>query len=131
MNAGFAKEEAILEAQRCLHCDCREIDHCKLRIYSGEYTADQKHFAGNDRRPVTKKFAHDIVYEPQKCIKCGICVRMTAKYNEKYGFTFIGRGFDVEIGVPFNETIESGLAETAKIVAKACPTGALSENKKI
>jgi NADPH-dependent glutamate synthase beta subunit-like oxidoreductase len=125
--AGFTKEEVILEAQRCLHCDCREIDNCKLRIYSGAYNADQKHFAGNDRRPVTKKFAHDIVYEPQKCIKCGICVRMTAKYNEKYGFTFIGRGFDVEIGVPFNESVESGLAETAKIVAKTCPTGALSD----
>jgi hypothetical protein len=125
--SGFTKEEAILEAQRCLHCDCRDIENCKLRFYSGEYHADQKHFAGNGRKSMTKNFAHDIVYEPQKCIKCGICVRMTAKYNEKYGFTFIGRGFDVEIGVPFNESIEAGLAETAKIVAKACPTGALSE----
>jgi len=86
---------------------------------------------GNERKPVTKHFAHDIVYEPQKCIKCGVCVRMTEKYNEKFGFTFIGRGFDVEIGVPFNESVESGLAETAKIVAEACPTGALSINKKI
>lgn len=129
--SGFSKEEAILEAQRCLHCDCREIETCKLRIYSDQYNANQRRFMGNERKPVTKHFAHDIVYEPQKCIKCGICVRMTEKYNEKFGFTFIGRGFDVEIGVPFNESVESGLAETAKIVAEACPTGALSINKKI
>jgi NADH dehydrogenase/NADH:ubiquinone oxidoreductase subunit G len=51
---------------------------------------------------------------------------MTSKYQEKYGFSFIGRGFDVVIGVPFNESVDAGLVETAEIVAKACPTGALS-----
>ena len=73
-----------------------------------------------------KHFTSSIVYEPLKCIKCGICVRMTSKYQEEYGFSYIGRGFDVVIGVPFNESVESGLAKTAEIVAKACPTGALS-----
>ena len=123
---GYTKEEALQEAKRCLHCDCRDIENCKLRDLSGLYDANQRRFAGNYRKAMTKNFAHRIVYEPLKCIKCGICVRMTAKYQEKFGFTFIGRGFDVVIGVPFNETLDSGLAETSEIVAKACPTGALS-----
>jgi len=116
----------MAEARRCMHCDCRDIDNCKLRVLSGRYNANQRRFAGNERKTMTKHFAHRIVYEPLKCIKCGICVRMTARYQEKYGFSFIGRGFDVVIGVPFNESVEAGLAETAEIVAKACPTGALS-----
>jgi ferredoxin len=128
---GFTKEEAMEEAKRCLHCDCREIENCKLRDLSGRYNADQRRFAGNDRKTMTKHFAHNIVYEPLKCIKCGICVRMTAKYQEKFGFSFIGRGFDVVIGVPFNESVEAGLAETAEKVAKACPTGALSVKDKL
>ncbi|NEW81228.1 MAG: NAD(P)-binding protein [Mariniphaga sp.] len=128
---GYTKEEAILEAKRCLHCDCRDIENCKLRVLSGRYDANQRRFAGNERKSMTKHFAHRIVYEPLKCIKCGICVRMTARYQEKYGFSFIGRGFDVVIGVPFNESVEAGLAETAEIVAKACPTGALSVNNKL
>jgi len=123
---GYTKEEAMAEAGRCLHCDCRDIENCKLRDFSGRLGANQRRFAGNERKAMTKFFAHHIVYEPLKCIKCGICVRMTAKYQEKYGFSFIGRGFDVVIGVPFNESVESGLAETSEIVAKACPTGALS-----
>ncbi len=123
---GYTREEAILEAKRCLHCDCRDIENCKLRDLSGRYGANQRRFAGNERKAMTKHFAHRIVYEPLKCIKCGICVRMTSKYQEKYGFSFIGRGFDVVVGVPFNESLEAGLAETAEIVAKACPTGALS-----
>jgi NADH dehydrogenase/NADH:ubiquinone oxidoreductase subunit G len=67
-----------------------------------------------------------VVYEPGKCIKCGICVRLTAQYREEFGLTFIGRGFDVKIGVPFNKDLKTGLAKTARLVAEACPTGALS-----
>ncbi|MCX6238614.1 MAG: 2Fe-2S iron-sulfur cluster-binding protein [Bacteroidia bacterium] len=128
---GYTKEEAIQEAKRCLHCDCRDIENCKLRDLSGKYDANQRRYAADSRKTMTKHFAHSIVYEPLKCIKCGICVRMTSKYQEKYGFSFIGRGFDVVIGVPFNESVETGLAETAEIVAKACPTGALSIKDKL
>ena len=126
ISTGYTRDEAIQEARRCLHCDCRDIDNCKLRDLSGRYSASQRRYAGNDRKAITKHFANSIVYEPLKCIKCGICVRMTSKYQEKFGFTYIGRGFDVVIDVPFNESVQAGLAETAEKVAKACPTGALS-----
>ena len=125
--SGFSKEEAIAEAKRCLHCDCRAIDDCKLRIYSDQYQADQKRFKTSERCNITKMMNHSsVIYEPQKCIKCGICVRLTEKYTEKFGFTYIGRGFDVEIGVPFNEELKEGLTATAVKVAKGCPTGAIS-----
>ncbi len=124
---GFSREKAILEAQRCMHCDCRKADHCVLRDLSGRYKASQKRFLHSSRLSVVKNIAQGaIVYEPLKCIKCGICVRMTAKYQETFGFTFIGRGFQVEVGVPFNEKMELALVNTMKEVAEACPTGALS-----
>jgi NADH dehydrogenase/NADH:ubiquinone oxidoreductase subunit G len=115
------------EASRCLHCDCRDMHTCKLRMHADSYAAVQRRFKTDDFAPVTKVFVHEVViYEPQKCIKCGICVRLTEKQKEKYGFTFIGRGFDVRIGIPFDETLESQLSETAIEIAKACPTGALA-----
>ena len=124
---GMTAKEVIAEAARCLHCECRKPETCLLRIYSNEYGADQKRFQGSDRKLVTKQFQHDtVIYEPQKCIKCGICVRITAKYQEEYGLTFIGRGFDVVIGVPFSGSIREGLTRTAEEVANACPTGALA-----
>jgi NADPH-dependent glutamate synthase beta subunit-like oxidoreductase/ferredoxin len=124
---GFTDEEVMQEAARCLHCDCRKLDNCKLRNYAELYAANQKHFAYDERKKIQKQIQHDLViYEPAKCIKCGICVRLTSKYKEKLGLAFIGRGFDVEIGVPFNEDIKHGLAETAVMVAEACPTGAIS-----
>jgi len=130
-NIGFVPEEAKKEAERCLHCDCRKMDNCKLRDFSEEYKANQRRFAFSDRRKITKHFNHDIViYEPQKCIKCGICVRLTEKYGEKIGFTFIGRGFDVVIGAPFNEELKDSLVITAQKVVEACPTGALAMKEK-
>ena len=52
-------------------------------------------------------------------------MRLTAKYQEDFGFTFIGRGFDVVVGVPFHETTAAGLRKVALEVADACPTGAI------
>jgi len=124
---GYGPTELKEEASRCLHCDCRDKHTCKLRIHSDRYAAVQRKFKTDDFAPVTKVSVHEaIIYEPQKCIKCGICVRLTALQKEKYGFTFIGRGFDVRIGIPFDETLETQLSETAIEIAKACPTGALA-----
>ena len=124
---GFTREAAIREAKRCMHCDCRNPESCVLRELSDRYNAAQKRFQSDERQNVLK-FIHreGIVYEPAKCIKCGICVRLTRQHQEEFGFTFIGRGFDVKVGVPFNESIQKGLEKTAVIVAKACPTGALA-----
>jgi ferredoxin len=123
---GFDVLLAQKEAARCLHCDCRKPDNCKLRSFAQEYSVSKKRFAYTDRKPVKKYFQQDVIIsEPGKCIKCGICVRITAKHQERFGFTFIGRGFDVLIGVPFDQDLETALEKTALLVADACPTGAL------
>jgi len=124
---GFTARQVMEEAARCLHCDCRDVHTCRLRIYSDRYRADQRRFKPEERQLCIKYDQHDsVIYEPSKCIKCGVCVRITEKYREPFGLTFIGRGFDVRIGVPFNETLQKGLQVAAREAAEACPTGALS-----
>ncbi len=124
---GFTPEEAMLEAGRCLHCDCRKPVSCKLRILSDEYQANRKRFSGPERKRLTKFIRHDLlVYEPEKCIKCGLCVEITAAYKEELGLTFIGRGFHVHIGVPLGNTLREGIARSAFFCVEGCPTGALS-----
>jgi len=124
---GFTREAAMQEAKRCMHCDCRNPETCVLRNLSDRYNAVQKRFQSDERQNVLKSIHREgIVYEQTKCIKCGICIRLTRQYQEEYGFTFIGRGFDVKVGIPFNKSIQKGLEKTAAIVAKACPTGALA-----
>ncbi len=125
---GFTPAEAILEAQRCMHCDCRKPVTCKLRIYADEYHAKRKRFAGGARKQLTKEFNHDlVVYEPEKCIRCGLCVEITQREGEGLGLAYIGRGFDVRIAVPFSGTMKEALLKTALACVEACPTGALAE----
>ncbi|MBA7483564.1 hypothetical protein ES707_19079 [subsurface metagenome] len=125
---GYGMDEVRAEASRCMHCDCRDIHTCKLRVFSQNHNADQQRFKRETRRPVSKVMIHEtVIYEPSKCINCGICVRLTEQNREKYGFTFIGRGFDVRIGIPFDEKLGKELSGLAEKTAMACPTGALSK----
>jgi len=124
--AGFAADEAFREASRCLHCDCRKKDACALRDHACEYDARPGAHKGERR-----DFAHDashpaVIYEPGKCISCGICVRITAAAKEPLGLTFIGRGFGVRVAVPFGRSLADGLQTAARECVAACPTGALA-----
>jgi len=124
---GFTEAEALKEASRCMNCDCRKPANCKLRILATEYQARQKRFAGPGRKLITKSFQHEfVVYEAEKCIKCGNCVEITRSSGELKGLTYVGRGFDVRINVPLGGSLKEALVKTGEKVIEACPTGALS-----
>jgi ferredoxin len=124
---GFTKEEAMQEAARCLHCDCRKLDNCKLRVCADIHDADRRRFSFGERNSAVKYYDHEsIIYEPEKCIKCGLCIEIAGKHKEETGLTNIGRGFTVKVSVPFNQSINKALTVAAKECAIACPTGAIS-----
>lgn len=126
-SGGYTKEEAVRESERCLHCDCRKPNTCRLRHYADHFQVQGRLYKSSERKTVIRNFQHDeVIYEPGKCIKCSICVRITANAKEDLGLTFIGRGFDVQVGIPFNESLENGLKKVAKQCVESCPTGALA-----
>lgn len=122
----FSIDQARAESLRCLHCDCRKHDACLLRQHAQTYGARQSRYKA-DRRPFVQQTQHpDVVYEPGKCIDCGICIQIASEAGEKLGLTFVGRGFDVRVAVPFGETLAEGLRMAAERCVAACPTGALA-----
>lgn len=123
---GFSDDEAKAESLRCLHCDCRKPEGCLLRQYAFAYEARQTRYK-SERRPFVQQTQHpEVIYEPGKCIDCGICVETASKAGESLGLTFVGRGFDVRVAVPFQATLAEGLREAAAQCVAACPTGALA-----
>jgi len=120
-------EEAAEQAARCLHCDCRASESCKLRKYAAAYGANPRRYKARTKRPFQLHTQHpEVIYEPGKCIDCGLCIEIAQAAGEPLGLTFVGRGFDVRIGVPFDRSLEEALKKVAAGVCRACPTGALT-----
>jgi ferredoxin len=124
--AGLNPGEAASEATRCLRCDCRSSGHCALQSYAELYSADASRFRQQRRK--FEQFAQPggVIFEPGKCILCGICVKLTETAGEPLGLTFIGRGFNVRVAAPFDRTIQDGLQKVAADCVHYCPTGALT-----
>jgi len=123
---GLRHEQARTEAERCLHCDCRKADRCQLREQAQAYQATVNRY-GSERPLFTQLTQHaDLIFEPGKCIKCGICLTLAREAAEPLGLSFIGRGFDVRVAPPFDESLADALTQAAKTCVERCPTGALA-----
>ena len=121
-----AARDAVAQAARCLHCDCRGLHTCKLRAYSDAYRAAPRHYKAKRRTFEQDRQHAEVIFEPGKCIDCGLCIAITQAGGESLGLTFIGRGFDVRVGVPLSGSLRDALTKTAARCIEACPTAALS-----
>ena len=118
------------EAGRCLHCDCRKRVSCGLRKWASDYGAEKKKYnttEGTDYRIIG---SGDILLEPGKCIRCGLCVAIAEKHGESIGLAFVGRGFEMEIQVPFDHDLDEGVRKSAAECVAACPTAAIAFRNK-
>ena len=67
-----------------------------------------------------------VVEEIKACTDCGLCVEITSRAGGPLGLTFVGRGFDVRIAVPFDRSLQEALGKVATQCVGACPTAALA-----
>jgi ferredoxin len=118
---GLFTLEAMVESKRCLRCDCGKADHCKLRTLTESNQARQQTYKGQ-RKPFIRQAGANLglVFEPGKCILCGLCVQVS-------GLAFAGRGFETRVAVPLSRMLEDTLTkDTARRCVEVCPTGAIA-----
>ena len=90
------------------------------------YGAHARRYHGQ-RRAAERVTTHpDIVFEPGKCILCGLCVQIAEQLREPLGLAQVGRGFDVRVAVPFDASLAEALKAAAGRCVEACPTSALA-----
>jgi formate dehydrogenase major subunit len=122
---GFTPETAARESRRCLGCGCGKAIPCGLRSYATQYGVDPTRFVGERRHFVRDSSHPDIIFEPGKCILCGVCVEVARQAGEELGMSFLGRGFEVAVASPFGRPMAEALKTSAKRAAEVCPTGAI------
>ena len=141
INFGFSEDEAVKEARRCVECGCMDYFECKLidiaRNYSvepGKYEEEISDNAAHHEaahHDAAHKVAHNehpfIHRNPDKCILCGLCVRICEELMGVSALGIVNRGFDAEVQPAFDSPLaESGCVSCGQCVA-VCPTGALGE----
>jgi formate dehydrogenase major subunit len=138
---GYTPEQAAAEAERCLECGCHDYFECKLIDYARRYDVAPSRLKGDyslmtdEGKPVDPGKYDDghpfIIRDSNKCILCGLCVRVCDEVMGVGALGLVQRGFDTVV----KPTLESPLAESGCIscgqCVSVCPTGALQERLSI
>jgi formate dehydrogenase major subunit len=131
VNLGLSEAEARREARRCLECGCLDFFECKLLEYANQYQVQPEKYTGHVHQRARQDDHPFIRRNPDKCILCGLCVRICEEVVGATALGLVGRGFDTVV----KPAMDGDLRDTDCICCgqcvHACPTGALSETMMI
>ncbi|MCL1880658.1 MAG: FAD-dependent oxidoreductase [Oscillospiraceae bacterium] len=127
----FGEEDAKKEASRCLKCGCdayRGRD-CRLIWYANLYGAvsGAKKYEGFINKHHIPVEDHDkIARNPEKCVLCGLCVRVCEEVEQLSVLGFYGRGFDTSVKPALGRNLKDTDCNSCGKCVEICPTGAMS-----
>ncbi len=124
-------DQLMEEAAACMHCDCRAKDNCCLRELSEELGARNPRIKLVSH-PIEKKIneRNKLIFENAKCIKCGLCIRISPDQTDSPSLCFTGRGSMSLVSEPLTVTFDDILKNGIDDVVNICPTGALGKIEK-
>ena len=128
---GYTEEQAEIEASRCLECGCHDYFECKLIDYANQYDVNPERLSG-DKNIIEFEDNHPfIVRDPNKCILCGLCVRVCDEVMGVGALGLVDRGFDTVVKPALEKDLaESGCISCGQCVS-VCPTGAIQERQSV
>ncbi|HYG57998.1 MAG TPA: 2Fe-2S iron-sulfur cluster-binding protein [Symbiobacteriaceae bacterium] len=113
----------------CFHCEA--AGNCALQTYAYDYGIQEGSYKGarrlvevDDRNPFFR-----LDYE--KCILCGICVRMCDEVMGYAAIDFKQRGFDTLVGTPYGVSLQETSCVFCGNCVQGCPVGALVPKSQI
>ena len=125
----FTEKELEEEGKRCYECSCTDKHECKLKEYSEIFGATPTTIEG-DKLPIKYDARHpEVLMDPGKCIKCGVCIKLSKEVVNNQILAFKNRGFSTQLGTAFDNPILSPIEEL-KLYVENCPTGALAIKEK-
>ena len=129
--AGLSEEQAVAEASRCLECGCHDYYECKLIDYANEYDVQPERLEGEKNLVEFEDDHPFIVRDPNKCILCGLCVRVCDEVMGVGALGLVHRGFDTVVKPSLEQPLLATACESCGQCVSVCPVGALQERQTI
>jgi predicted molibdopterin-dependent oxidoreductase YjgC len=102
---------------------CIGTGDCKLQELAYQYGIKENRFAGEMRDHHRIDANPFIVRQQDKCVMCGLCVRVCEEVQGVGAIGFAERGFESKVIPPFGHDLD---CEFCGQCVSVCPTGALS-----
>ena len=109
--------------QDCLTC-ARNMN-CELQRVANELGVREIRVEGEKSEALPDLANPSLMRDPNKCIKCGRCVRMCGEVQSVNALGFANRGFETTVVPAFNMGLDKMACTYCGQCAKVCPTGAI------
>jgi len=135
VNLGLPEDDAEREASRCLECGCMDYFECKLIDYANRYRVHPEKYEGkkscSGRAGIEPDDHPFIRRNPDKCILCGLCVRVCEEAVGAAAIGLVDRGFDAVVKPALGMNLRDTDCVVCGQCVALCPTGALTERQMI
>jgi formate dehydrogenase alpha subunit len=116
----------------CTTCD--KSGNCRLQDYAYRYHADQNRFGPLTHQPGGPNYTtlnKGILYDAEKCIKCGLCVKYCETVQMADALTFAWRAKRLVVTTPFEEDLHKTTCELCGGCIRVCPVGAMLDKSAV
>jgi len=111
--------------RNCLTCG--KSGTCKLQDYAERYDVETIRFFNptDDAKQPVDDSNPCVIRDPNKCVRCGNCIRVCYEHQGMHVLDFAGRGAQVTVGPAFGKTLAEVDCVYCGQCATVCPTGAI------
>jgi formate dehydrogenase major subunit len=117
----------LLLSNHPLDCmTCQETGDCKFQDYCYEYDIKETSYAGEVKQHEIDDSNPFYISDQNKCINCGLCIRVCRELQCTDAIDFAERGFNTHVSPSFDLNLDQSVCVSCGNCVAVCPSGALT-----
>ena len=127
-----ATRKTVIELILSTHPDdclaCPRNQECELQRLAAEFGIREQPFAKRLRDLPIDTSTGSLILNPEKCVRCGRCVKVCQQMQNVWAIEFLGRGETTRIAPAADVKLGEGPCIKCGQCSAHCPVGAIYEN---